>query len=115
MYSIMYLIVAFMELFTQGFKLYLETLISNPTKFLFLLSLVCKILIIPMRFWCVSQGEDILTAISIMLMSTYILYLGRGFKAVTTLVFIIQQTIRHDLGKFLAIFSIFVIGFSQCK
>lgn len=77
LYTFAYIINTGYELYTQGFKLYSQTLLFNPTKILFLISLVCTLLIIPMRFTCCHKGEDVLNVLALVLMATYILYLGR--------------------------------------
>ena len=77
LYSFAYVIKSVYELYTQGFKLYSQTLLFNPTKILFLISLVCTLLIIPMRFTCSHKAEDVLNVLAVVLMGTYILYLGR--------------------------------------
>ena len=65
------------ELFVEKFYLYLQTLLFNPSKIIFLISLVLTLLILPMRVSCAYEAEDYLIVLSIICKSVYILYLGR--------------------------------------
>ena len=76
-YSVLYIIIFCMELYTQGYSLYGKTLIFNPSKVLFIFSLILTLLQIPMRLTCTFVGEDYLIVMAIIMKSTYILYLGR--------------------------------------
>jgi hypothetical protein len=78
-YSIAYLVMIARELYIQGLRLYIKTLSSNLSKVLFLFSLLTLLLIIPMRFFCNTQIEDVLVVLSIIFKSSYILYLGRYY------------------------------------
>lgn len=93
--------------------MYVKTLLFNPSKVLFILSLLCWLLIIPMRLSCNTYAEDVLTVLAIITQSTYILYLGRGFKTITTFVYIIHLVFKTNFAKFMIIYSIFMAGFSQ--
>ena len=113
--SVAYLIMIGTELYIQKFKLFLKNLVFNPSKVFLILSLVCTLLIIPMRYSCETYGEDVLIVMSIVFKSTYILYLGRGFTFVTTFVFVIHKVISTNFVRVGIIFAIFLFGFSQCK
>ncbi len=112
-YSFIYLLLFSTELYIQRFQLYSKTLLFNPSKVLFILSLVLTLLMIPMRLTCTYTGEDYLIVLTIILKPTYILYLGRGFRFITTFVFIIHQVIKTNFLRFLIIILIFMFGFSQ--
>ena len=86
-YSVFYLIIFGIELYIQR-QLYFQTLLFNPSKVVFIFSLFCYLLIVPMRFSCEEYGEDILTALAIIFQSTYILYLGRYFFELTKVIFL---------------------------
>ncbi|CAF0929774.1 unnamed protein product [Brachionus calyciflorus] len=112
-YSVIYLIKICSELYIQSIKLYIETLLFNPSKVIFIFSLICYLLIIPMRFSCNYVGEDYLIIFSILFKCTYILYLGRGFRVITTFVYIIHRVIRTNFFRFIIIYMVFMMGFSQ--
>ncbi|CAF0937774.1 unnamed protein product, partial [Brachionus calyciflorus] len=113
LYSISYLIIMGSELYIQKITSYIQTLLFNPSKIFFIMSLICNLLLIPMRFSCTTEGEDILLVLSIIFRSIFILYLGRGFKTISTFIFIIHKVLRTNFFRFMIIFSVFVTGFSQ--
>ncbi len=76
-YSIVYLVIIGVEFYIQRIKLYTETLLFNPSKVFFIVSLIAYLLILPLRLTCQHEGEDYLIVISIIFKSVYILYLGR--------------------------------------
>jgi hypothetical protein len=76
-YTIVYLVIIGVEFYIQNIKLYTETLLFNPSKVFFIVSLISYLLILPMRLTCMHEGEDYLIVISIIFKSVYILYLGR--------------------------------------
>jgi hypothetical protein len=65
------------EFYIQRITLFLQTLFYNPSKILFILSMVTVLLIIPMRLSCNTHGEDILVVLSMIFKAVFILYLGR--------------------------------------
>ena len=75
--SVAYLIMIGSELYIQKLRIFLKNLLFNPSKVFLILSLVCTLLVIPMRYSCQTYGEDVLIVLSIVFKSTYILYLGR--------------------------------------
>lgn len=113
LYAIAYILITAYEFYNQGVRLFMQTLIFNPSKNIFLLSLICTILMIPMRLTCENKGEDVLTVLAIIMQSTYVLYLGRGFRLITTFVYVIHKVIKTNIARFFMIFSIFIMGFSQ--
>ena len=76
-YSVAYLVIICSEFYVQRFNLYTKTLLFNPSKITFIISLIADLICIPMRFACLYQVEDYLTVVSIIFKSLYILYLGR--------------------------------------
>ena len=77
LYTIMFLLIKLVQMFNQKLNIYIDMLIENTTKFIFLLSLICILLMVPMRISCIPEGEDYLMVISIILMSMYFLYFAR--------------------------------------
>lgn len=112
-YSAVYLVIFGYELYIQKVALYSKSLLLNPSKVLFIISVILTLLIIPLRVSCSVDGEDYLMIISIIFKSFYVLYLGRGFKRITTFVYIIHEVIKTQFFNFCLIFSIFALGFSQ--
>ena len=107
------LLIVTSELIIQRLALYIQTLLFNPSKAVFIASLLCYLLIIPMRLTCQTYGEDVLTVIALICNTAYILYLGRGFRAITTFVYIIHLVLKTNFAKFFIILSVFLMGFSQ--
>jgi hypothetical protein len=68
-----------------------------------------------MRFTCNSTGEDYLVVISIVCLPTYILYVARGIILLTKFQFVTHKVFGNDLIVFLAIYMVFLVGFSQGK
>jgi len=101
------------ELYIQRVTLYMASLALNPSKVLLILSFFMTLLRIPLRVACESVGEDYLIILSIICKCSYVLYLGRGFKRITTFVYIIHQVIKTQFFRFVLIFVIFAFAFSQ--
>jgi hypothetical protein len=59
--------------------------------------------------------EDVIWAICILLTSIKFLFFFRGFKSVGPFVLMLYKIIVRDLSRFIIIYCIFLIGFSQCK
>ncbi len=112
-YTVLYMALIGYEFYIQGFKLYLQSMLLNPSKILYIASFILTILMIPLRFACSMEGEDYLQILSIIFKSAYVLYLGRGFKRTTTFVYIIHQVIKTQFLNFMLILGIFAFGFSQ--
>lgn len=96
-----------------GPKNFVKLLWANPSRIFMLISLFCTILVLPMRLACQIIVEDYLVTLAIVFLPTYILYLGRGIKTITVFAHIIHRVIKTDMISFLAIYLIFLMGFSQ--
>ena len=133
------ILITLSELYIQSVHLFLATLKENPTKIFFLLSLINVCTIVPLRISCNEYGEDVLTVLTILFLSFYLalyfgrynerndfrfkfwllkidfrkLYYFRGFRLTTIIVYNINTIIKEDIKKWLLIYSIFLIGFSQ--
>ncbi|RNA00117.1 transient receptor potential cation channel subfamily V member 5 [Brachionus plicatilis] len=112
-YSIIYIVIMGCEFYIQKFSSYIKSLLLNPSKIFFVFSLICTLLIIPMRFSCLPEGEDFLLVTSTLFKSVYILYLGRGFRVISTFIFVIHKSLQTNFFRFIIIFGVFMIGFSQ--
>jgi hypothetical protein len=113
LYTFGYCLLILNEILIQGIKPYFQTLLLNPFKIFFILSLFCTLLCVPMRYSCNDVVEDYLIVISILMKSLYILFLGRGFTRTCTFVYIIHQVIKTQYFVFLCVWIIFAMGFSQ--
>ncbi|CAF0724642.1 unnamed protein product [Brachionus calyciflorus] len=113
LYTIVFLLITFNDFYINGWKLFLRTLIRNPTRIIFLISLFCIIAIIPFRISCNTAVEDILIALEVILLSFSSLYYARGFRLVCNFVYNLHRIIGFDLVRFFIIYFIFLIGFSQ--
>jgi hypothetical protein len=113
LYTLGFALIKSNEFLVQKLSFYLLMLFKNPSKLLFIVSLACNAVLIPMRLMCVTYMEDTLLVVSFILMSTYFLYFGRGFKVLGTFVFIFDQIIKKDVSKFILIYCVFLVGFSQ--
>lgn len=76
LYSLGYVLINVKEFWVQRLN-YGRTLMNSPSKISFLFSNLCILLIVPMRFLCMTYGEDVLLVLSIIFMATYCLHLGR--------------------------------------
>lgn len=112
-YTVAYMALVGYEFYLQRWTLFVASLKLNPSKVLLILSFILTLLLIPLRLGCSADGEDYLTIVSIIFKSSYVLYLGRGFKRITTFVYIIHQVMKTQFSRFMLILSIFIMGFSQ--
>ncbi|XP_062518238.1 transient receptor potential cation channel subfamily V member 6-like isoform X2 [Corticium candelabrum] len=93
---------------TQGWKK-----LQSPTEMLVLLSCFLIILAIPGRAACHSDYEDILLTLAVVLAWPYYMFFHRGFKLVGPFVVMIFKMCKADLVRFILIYAIFMMGFSQ--
>ena len=73
----MYIAIFSTELLAQKLLVSLKILFTNPFKLAFIMSLICNLLIVPMRLTCNNYGEDVLVVLSIVIAPFYILHLAR--------------------------------------
>ena len=95
-YTTIYLCLFISELYIQKIPLYTKTILFNPSKITFIISLLLTLLIIPMRLTCNYQGEDYMIVIAIILKGTYILYLGRWVHFFIVVVGIVKFDIKFQ-------------------
>lgn len=88
--------------------------IASPTKVLFQLANIFIVLMVPGRASCAYTYEDVMGVLAILCTAPYFLFFCRGFRNVGPFVVMIYKMIRTDLLRFMVIYFIFVIGFSQC-
>ncbi|CAG0905234.1 unnamed protein product [Darwinula stevensoni] len=87
--------------------------ITEPTRVLFLFSNIFIMIMVPLRFACTTQAEDIFAVMSMVTIAPYFLFFCRGFKTVGPFVVMIYKMIKGDLLRFVTIYSVFIMGFAQ--
>ncbi|XP_062582287.1 transient receptor potential cation channel subfamily V member 5-like isoform X4 [Saccostrea cucullata] len=111
--AIWYIFIAMKEIFHQGFRVFFTTLKGAPAKAMFLLSDVLVVLMLPGRALCQHEYEDIIAVFAILFTAPYFLFFCRGFKIVGPFVVMIYKMIAGDLLRWIIIYLVFIIGFSQ--
>ncbi|CAK8683420.1 unnamed protein product [Clavelina lepadiformis] len=108
-----YLVLAALEVYNEGFRTFLHTIYNAPMKGSFLISCVFVLSVIPCRYTCSLAAENVLLTIAICTCVPYLLFFCRGFKLVGPFIVAIYNMITGDLLRFLIIYLIFLMGFSQ--
>lgn len=86
---------------------------TAPSRVMFLFS-CCILLLFPfLRFACADEIEDMLAVVVMLTTAPYFLFFCRGFKTVGPFVVMIYRMIMGDLLRFVSIYLVFVMGFSQ--
>ncbi|XP_048774113.2 transient receptor potential cation channel subfamily V member 5-like isoform X7 [Ostrea edulis] len=111
--AVWYIFIAMKEIYHQGFRVFFITLKGAPAKALFLLSDVLVVLMLPGRALCQHEYEDIIVVFAILFTAPYFLFFCRGFKIVGPFVVMIYNMIAGDLLRWIIIYLVFIIGFSQ--
>lgn len=88
---------------------------TAPSRVMFLFS-CCILQLFPfLRFACADEVEDMLAVVAMLTTAPYFLFFCRGFKTVGPFVVMIYRMIMGDLLRFVSIYLVFVMGFSQGK
>ena len=111
--SVYYLVMAVRELMFGGWKLMLATLALCPSRIMFLTACMLCIIAIPFRLSCAFSTENSLAILIMLLTGPYFLFFCRGFKTTGPFVIMIYRMMAADLLRFVTIYFIFVMGFSQ--
>uniref|UniRef100_H2Z594 Ion transport domain-containing protein n=1 Tax=Ciona savignyi TaxID=51511 RepID=H2Z594_CIOSA len=111
--AVVYLVVAVLEIYNEGKETFWWTIYNTPMKGSFLISCVLVLLIIPCRFTCHLLSENVILTLCICTCIPYLLFFCRGFKLVGPFIVAIYNMIMGDLLRFLILYSIFLMGFSQ--
>ncbi len=114
-WSIAYIVIAIKEWSFLGTKLFKENLSLCPSRVMFLLGCVLLLVSIPFRLSCQPVIEDHLASLVMLFTGFYFLFFCRGFKKTGPFVTMIYRMAANDLLRFVIIYIIFVMGFSQCK
>ncbi|XP_035731600.1 transient receptor potential cation channel subfamily V member 5-like isoform X1 [Vespa mandarinia] len=111
--AILYIITALKEARFLGLNMFIENLMTAPSRVMFLFS-CCLLLSFPiLRLACADEIEDMLAVVVMLTTAPYFLFFCRGFKTVGPFVVMIYRMIMGDLLRFVAIYLVFVMGFSQ--
>lgn len=86
---------------------------TAPSRVMFLFS-CCILMSFPfLRLLCADKVEDMLAVVVMLTTAPYFLFFCRGFKTVGPFVVMIYRMIMGDLLRFVSIYLVFVMGFSQ--
>ncbi|XP_072935457.1 transient receptor potential cation channel subfamily V member 5-like isoform X2 [Epargyreus clarus] len=96
-----------------GLKMFFENLSTVPSRVMFLFSCLLMVILPTLRVWCADEAEDHLAVIIMLTTAPYFLFFCRGFKTVGPFVVMIYRMVMGDLLRFVCIYLVFVMGFSQ--
>nr|XP_031845256.1 transient receptor potential cation channel subfamily V member 5 [Nomia melanderi] len=109
----LYILAALREARFLGLGMFVENLMTAPSRVMFLFS-CCILLTFPLlRLNCADRVEDMLAVVVMLTTAPYFLFFCRGFKTVGPFVVMIYRMIMGDLLRFVSIYLVFVMGFSQ--
>ncbi|KAG8202146.1 hypothetical protein JTE90_010505 [Oedothorax gibbosus] len=108
-----YILDAIREAQFLGYHTFTQNMMTVPSRVLFMCSCFIMMLMIPLRFTCSHQGEDISAVFVMLTTAPYFLFFCRGFKLVGPFVVMIYKMILTDLLCFVTIYIVFVLGFAQ--
>ncbi|XP_076655832.1 transient receptor potential cation channel subfamily V member nanchung [Halictus rubicundus] len=109
----LYILAALREARFLGLSMFVENLMTAPSRVMFLFS-CCILLSFPfLRVSCADRVEDMLAVVVMLTTAPYFLFFCRGFKTVGPFVVMIYRMIMGDLLRFVSIYLVFVMGFSQ--
>ena len=112
-WSFIYLAIAAKETTFNTRGVYLQSMALCPSRVGFLLACLLVLLAVPLRLACQPTYEDPLASLIMLLVPLYSLFFCRGFKTTGPFVTMIYRMMAADLLRFVIIYSIFVLGFSQ--
>ncbi|XP_055856516.1 transient receptor potential cation channel subfamily V member 5 [Episyrphus balteatus] len=111
--SILYIMAALRESRFLGYKMFVENLMTAPSRVMFLFS-CCLMMTIPwLRLSCMTEVDDHVAVVIMLTTAPYFLFFCRGFKTVGPFVVMIYRMVMGDLLRFVSIYLVFVMGFSQ--
>lgn len=111
--AFLYILAALRESRFLGYKMFIENLMTAPSRVMFLFS-CCIMMTVPwLRFACSREMEDHVAVIIMLTTAPYFLFFCRGFKTVGPFVVMIYRMVMGDLIRFVSIYLVFVMGFSQ--
>ncbi|CAK9794673.1 Transient receptor potential cation channel subfamily V member 5 [Anthophora quadrimaculata] len=111
--ALLYIFAALREARFLGLNMFIENLMTAPSRVMFLFSCSTLLSFPLLRLACADQVEDMLAVMVMLTTAPYFLFFCRGFKTVGPFVVMIYRMIMGDLLRFVSIYLVFVMGFSQ--
>uniref|UniRef100_A0A0A9VZJ0 Transient receptor potential cation channel subfamily V member 6 n=2 Tax=Lygus hesperus TaxID=30085 RepID=A0A0A9VZJ0_LYGHE len=111
--AVLYIIAALREARFLGYSMFVENLMTAPSRVMFLFSCVLMLTLPFFRFSCNEEVEDVIAVVIMLTTAPYFLFFCRGFKTVGPFVVMIYRMIMGDLLRFATIYLVFVMGFAQ--
>ncbi|XP_055376227.1 transient receptor potential cation channel subfamily V member 5 [Condylostylus longicornis] len=111
--AILYIAAALRESRFLGYKMFFQNLMTAPSRVMFLFSCLLMMIVPWLRFSCLTEIEDYVAVVIMLTTAPYFLFFCRGFKTVGPFVVMIYRMVMGDLLRFVAIYFVFVMGFSQ--
>ncbi|KAG8249026.1 hypothetical protein J6590_029376 [Homalodisca vitripennis] len=111
--AFLYILAALREARFLGLNMFIENLMTAPSRVMFLISCSLMMVMPFLRFGCYEEIEDVVAVIIMLTTAPYFLFFCRGFKTVGPFVVMIYRMIMGDLLRFATIYLVFVMGFSQ--
>ncbi|XP_073981957.1 transient receptor potential cation channel subfamily V member nanchung isoform X2 [Rhodnius prolixus] len=111
--AILYIVAALREARFLGWSMFVENLMTAPSRVMFLFSCLLMMFMPFLRFSCNERIEDIMAVVIMLTTAPYFLFFCRGFKTVGPFVVMIYRMIMGDLLRFATIYLVFVMGFAQ--
>jgi transient receptor potential cation channel subfamily V member 5 len=108
-----YLALGIAELIRNHYTLFFISLKNEITRVIFLISCLMILIIIICRVSCEHTLEDYLVVLVTLFISTHFLYYFRGFRVLGPITLIIKNMVKGDLMRYLLIYFVFMMGFSQ--
>ncbi|XP_055927061.1 transient receptor potential cation channel subfamily V member 5-like [Argiope bruennichi] len=111
--GLIYILDAVREAQFLGYHTFTQNMMTVPSRVLFMCSCCIMMIMVPLRFTCSHQGEDISAVFVMLTTAPYFLFFCRGFRLVGPFVVMIYKMILTDLLCFVTIYIVFVLGFAQ--
>ncbi|CAL1265247.1 unnamed protein product [Larinioides sclopetarius] len=111
--GLIYILDAVREAQFLGYHIFTQNMMTVPSRVLFMCSCCIMMIMVPLRFTCSHQGEDISAVFVMLTTAPYFLFFCRGFRLVGPFVVMIYKMILTDLLCFVTIYIVFVLGFAQ--
>ncbi|EJW79079.1 hypothetical protein WUBG_10012 [Wuchereria bancrofti] len=107
-----------MDIKNVGRKRWWRVMKSFPAKVAYKISFIFILLIVPIRLACALCStmlllENILSLMIVLLTGAHFLFYTRALKFIGPFVLMIYTILSRDISRFMLIYSIFLIGFSQ--
>ncbi|KAH7718990.1 OCR-2 protein [Aphelenchoides avenae] len=101
-----------------GFKRWWQVLKSFPSKVLYKASLILIVMLVPTRLLCgLSEHallvDNMISMFCVIMTTTHFLFYFRALRFVGPFILMVYKIIAQDMARFMLIYGIFVMGFSQ--